>query len=379
MEESFNNKDYADYLIELEKSIAKTDEYEAKRAEKRRALSAAQKRRKEQILRRRKFILLLTTVFLIFTLSIVGIAVLISDSSSKVGDNTPTNADIGEVNKAPKKPAYPSVTKKTLTVSENFDSQHIIVMNVEDHSIMAMRQPFERAYPASTTKIMTLLTAVDYITDYDDTFTMTYEITDPLYVAEATVAGFASGEVINLKDMLYGIILPSGGDASIGIATKISGSEQEFVKLMNKKAKSLGLKGTNFTNCTGLFDENHYTTAADMAVILSEAIKDPLCREILQTTKYTTKPTEQHPEGLEFHSTLFNYMYGDEPDGAEILGGKTGFVNESGYCIASFGKKDGGKEYITVNFEASSKWPAFYNQIDLYTAYVGGKSVSNNR
>ncbi|MBR4072844.1 MAG: hypothetical protein IKK24_02770, partial [Clostridia bacterium] len=110
-----------------------------------------------------------------------------------------------------------------------------------------------------------------------------------------------------------------------------------------------------------------------------EAIKNPLCKEIMSTYQYDAAPTDKHPEGLKFSSTLFNYMYGTEPEGADIKGGKTGFVNESGYCIASFGQSDSGKEYISVTLEAPSKWPAFYDQIDLYSAYAGNSDVKINR
>lgn len=375
MAENFNNKDYAEYFNQLERKITGGYEYKASGLKKEQPASDMQKRQKSKPRYRKKFILLATTVFLIFAISIGGIlSLVLGDKGENVDSekNNPANTTSNI-----KENVYPIETNKTLTVADVFDSKNIIVISTKDNKVVAARDAYSRAYPASTTKIMTLLTALDYITDYNDTFTMTYEITDPLYQQEATVAGFASGEVITLEDMLYGIILPSGGDASIGVATKIAGSEEAFVKLMNKKAKELGLKDTNFTNCTGLFDSNHYTTASDMAVILREAIKNPLSRKILSTQQYNAKPTEQHPEELTFYSTLFNYMYGTEPDGATILGGKTGFVNESGYCIASFGEDENGNEYIAVNFGASSKWPAFYDQIDLYTAYVGNKPLGD--
>lgn len=368
MSNEFNNKDYADYFSKLENSLEKKEKPTPKAKE-------TPKRKAKTIRLNKTFIFGCVSV-----LVVIAIILTITLSKPSAKDTNNQEADIPAesvpVEEESEKIVYPFETKDTLDVKSSIDSHHIIVVDAADNSIIAMRDAFSKAYPASTTKIMTLLTAVDYIDDYTDTFTMTYEITDPLYSEEATVAGFAAGEVITLEDMLYGIILPSGGDASIGVAEKISGSEKEFVKLMNKKAKKLGLKSTNFTNCTGLFNANHYTTAADMAVILSEAMKNPLCRKILTTYKYTAKATEQHPEGLEMTSTLFSYMYGTEPEGADILGGKTGFVNESGYCIASFGQNDNGDEYIVVTLESPSKWPAFFGQIDLYSAYVGKVDVT---
>jgi len=199
---------------------------------------------------------------------------------------------------------------------------------------------------------------------------MSYRITDPLYQQEATVAGFLSGETVNMNDLLYGTILPSGADAAIALAETVAGSEEEFAKLMNKKCKELGLKNTNFVNCTGLYDKNHYTTAFDMSVIMKAVLKNAICKEIISTYRYTTSVTPQHPEGILLENTIFKYMYGTEPEGAQIIGGKTGYTGESGYCICSFGKSDNGTEYICVNLKGQTRWPAVYDQINLYTKFA---------
>lgn len=374
MSYNFNDKEYSNYFSKLEESVTNTAVKEDKVDMP--PKSRVRTNRQKAILRRRKFIVCVISVFLAVLLSVFAVFALFNRGDKQDIDSFPANSsDESQKEEKKEKIKYPYTTEKTLQIAQTVDSKHVLIMDLANSSVIAQRGGFERAYPASTTKIMTLLVAAENINSLEDTFTMTYEITDPLYVAGATVAGFLSGEVINLKDMLYGIILPSGGDASIGVAVKIAGSEKAFVELMNKKAKELGLKDTNFTNVTGLFDNNHYTTAADMAVILSTALKNPLCKEILSTYKYTTSPSNRHPDGIQFSSTLFNYMKGDEPEGADVLGGKTGFVNESGYCIASFGKNDNGEEFIVVTLEASTRWPAFYDQIAIYTDYIGKKTV----
>ena len=140
---------------------------------------------------------------------------------------------------------------------------------------------------------------------------------------------------------------------------------------MNEKVQELGLEDTHFDNVTGLHSENNYSTAYDMAVILDTALKNDLCKKILSTYRYTTASTEHHPEGILLSSTLFTYMYGTEPGTATILGGKTGFVNESGYCIASYGKNNkNGNEYIVVTLSNSARMPAFFGQIDLYKEFA---------
>ncbi|MEE1239045.1 MAG: serine hydrolase [Acutalibacteraceae bacterium] len=263
------------------------------------------------------------------------------------------------------------IDEDTAAIPADNDCGGGIIINTATNKAVAARNPHTRFYPASTTKIMTLLVACENIKNYDDTFTMTLEITDPLYVAEASVAGFLNGEKVTMTDLLYGLILPSGADAAIGLAEKIAGGEAEFVKLMNKKAEELGLTDTHFVNTSGLYDSEHYTTAYDMAVILETALKNPVCKKVLSTYRYTTSKTPQHPDGIELSATLFDYMYGTEPETATVLGGKTGFVNESGYCIASYGQStETGNEYIVVTLKNSSRWPAIHGQIDLYKQFA---------
>ena len=271
----------------------------------------------------------------------------------------------------PERPVFPTANDDTFPLGDECDSKHIIVIDCEKYTIVAAKDPLSRAYPASTTKIMTLLVAAEQIKDITDTFTITLEITDRMYKENASVADFAAGERVSLHDLLYGMILPSGADAAVGLAESLAGSEAAFVKLMNKKVKELGLTDTHFANVTGLFDSENYSTARDIAVILKAAMESPLCREILSTYQHTTAATPEHPEGILLTSTLFSYMYGTEPKTAEILGGKTGYLDESGYCIASFGQNtDTGKEYIVVSLGGSGRWPAFYGQIDLYSAFA---------
>jgi D-alanyl-D-alanine carboxypeptidase (penicillin-binding protein 5/6) len=133
----------------------------------------------------------------------------------------------------------------------------------------------------------------------------------------------------------------------------------------------MGLTGTHFTNCSGLYHKDNYSTAYDMAIITDHAMQNEICREILTTYQHKTAKTPQNSKGIMLQSTLFSYMYGTEPETAVILGGKTGFVNESGYCIASYGKgNESQKEYIVVTMGNSARWPAFYGQIDLYKQFA---------
>lgn len=151
------------------------------------------------------------------------------------------------------------------------------------------------------TKVLTLLVAVEHVSNLSDTFTITREITDYSYSHDCSAVGFDENETVTVKDLLYGTILPSGGDAAAGLACYVSGSLDGFVELMNQKLQELGLSGSaHFTNCVGLYDDNHYCTLYDLAVIMEAAMDNELCREILNARTYVTSSTEQHPTASPF-------------------------------------------------------------------------------
>lgn len=373
MSDHFNGKDYGDYFESLERRLNKAEKPEEPPKTSVKPTQKSRVKKKHgiyKVIKIRKAVLALTLAAAVISVAVFalshngkGEAVPQAATESKTDEPVKTDNTVEKI-------VY-NIPDDTKEIPADNDCEGAIIVNTATHTAVAARNPHKRLYPASTTKLMTLLVACDNIESYDDTFTMTLDITDPLYVAEASVAGFLNGEVISMTDLLYGLILPSGADAAVALTQKISGGETEFVKLMNAKAKELGLKDTRFANATGLFDKEQYTTAYDMAIILETALKNPICKKVISTYQYTTSKTEQHPEGIPLSATLFEYMYGTEPETATILGGKTGFVNESGYCIASYGTNNTtGNEYIVVTLKNSSRWPAFHGQIDLYKQFA---------
>jgi len=378
MSDNFGQKSYGDYFKALEEQLnnptgkaIKPEMHEDFSIPE----SSPQKRKGVyKVFRLRKSVI---AVVLAAVMVIIGTAVITSFTSAKKAETSSdtekernTEVENKENIEEKTKISY-TFPKKTPDIIATNDAKYAIVIDKATNSVIAARNPYEKAFPASTTKIMTLLVAVENITDMEDTFTMSYAITDPLYVRDASVAGFLNGEVVSMTDLLYGLILPSGADAAVGLATKLAGGEEEFVELMNQKAEELELKNTHFANVSGLHDENNYSCAYDMAVILDAALQNELCKTILSTKKHTTAITPQNPKGIPLSSTLFDYMYGTEPEIATILGGKTGYVNQSGYCIASYGKNNiNFNEYIIVTMSNSSRWPAFHGQIDLYKEYA---------
>lgn len=372
MSDFFQNKDYSDYFEKLNNELEKTAPSPPQEKVHYQVTPKKQKGIYKTVHIRHSGLIVAVAIVLIITLIVVlgirGCSKNKPDGTVSIVQSETAN---GETKEVPKEKISYSFTDSTVAIPKTNDANAAIIVRLSDNTVIAQRDANKKIYPASTLKIMTLLTAVQNIKDMSDTFTMTYDITDPLYVEEASVAGFLNNEKVTMTDLLYGTILPSGADAAMGLAVKIAGSEEEFVKLMNANAKKMGLKNTHFTNATGLFNQDNYTTCYDMAIILENAMQNELCRKILSTYQHTTEKTPQNPDGILLQSTLFSYMYGTEPETAVILGGKTGFVNEAGYCIASFGENiSKTEEYIIVTMGNSSKWPAFYGQIDLYKEFA---------
>ena len=228
-------------------------------------------------------------------------------------------------------------------------SAHGEVIRVSDGAVIARKAEEERTYPASLTKIMTAYVAIENLEDLQEEITLPAEMFEKLWAEGASMAGFAPGETVTAMDLLYGVMLPSGADSCIALADKISGSEEAFVELMNQKAQELGMKGTHFTNSSGLHDENHYTTVHDLGILLMEALKNDTFRQIFTARTYTTTPTQVNPSGITFEASVFKNMNTDQSARATgvIQGGKTGYTQEAGLCLASMGTV-GGEEFLVI-------------------------------
>ncbi len=250
------------------------------------------------------------------------------------------------------------------------NSSFAILVDLSSNTVVADKNAAEVISPASMTKILTLLTAVDMITDLQDTFTVTIEVTDYCFSNDCSAAGFALDETVTVEDLLYGLILPSGGDAAYALALYCSGSMESFAEAMNAKVRELGLsEHAHFTNSAGLYDDGNHCTVADMAMILKAAVENELCREVLSRHIYTTSSTEQHPEGIEL-SNWFLRKIEDKDCHGEVACAKTGFVNESGCCAASYQISNSGKRYICVTGNAWSSWRCIYDHVAIYDRYT---------
>lgn len=269
---------------------------------------------------------------------------------------------------------YAAFTKDT-EILTGIRSEFAILIDIAKNEVVAHKNGNVKMYPASMTKVMTLIVAYENIADMNETFTFDYTITDPAYKAGASIAGFLAGETVPMIDIMYGIALPSGADATTAVAVKIAGSEEAFVELMNEKVKTMGLENTHFVNASGLHDPDHYSTAHDIAKIFEYAMNIPLLEEILSTYMYTTTPTAQHPDGLLLVSTVFKRMYGDEPEVAEIIAGKTGYTHEALNCLVSCAETPDERRFILVTGRAVStasegQYGAVYDAFEIYKNYI---------
>ena len=263
-------------------------------------------------------------------------------------------------------------TDATKTLDLELYSSSAVLVDVQSGTVLAEKGMDEKIYPASMTKVMTLLVAAENLPDLDATFTMTQAIIDPIYLAGASMAGFVDGETVTMRDLLYGAVVPSGAEATEALAQAVAGSEEAFVAMMNEKAAALGLTNTHFMNTSGLHDENHYSTVREIALILQAALENETCAEILSAENYRASETEQHLDGLAMtNKFLYRVHHEYSLGGAEITAAKTGYTAEAMNCCASAGKTPDGRSVICVTANAWTGEFCIEDHIALYTKYCG--------
>lgn len=274
-------------------------------------------------------------------------------------------------------PEQPALTlaqasENTRTLDLELYSSSAVLVDVQSGTVLAEKGMDEKIYPASMTKVMTLLVAAENLPDLDATFTMTQAIIDPLYLAGASMAGYVNGETVTMRDLLYGAVVPSGAEATEALAQAVAGSEEAFVAMMNEKAAALGLTNTHFMNTSGLHDENHYSTVREIALILQAALENETCTEILSAENYRASETEQHPDGLAMtNKFLYRVHHEYALNGAEITAAKTGYTAEAMNCCASAGTTPDGRSVICVTANAWTGEFCIEDHIALYTKYCG--------
>lgn len=275
-------------------------------------------------------------------------------------------------------PIYCPVSgEATASLAGKLNSDFAILMRTSDGASIAELDADARMYPASMTKIMTLILACEYVESgagsFDDKIEITWDIIKGVYDGNGANISLQIGEVVNVKDMIYAMMLPSACDASAALAWYVGGTEKEFAEMMNEKAREIGMTGSSFKNSSGLYHKEHYSTARDVATMLNYAIQDPFMREVMQTEEYTISGTNHHGRRT-VRSTTFKMFSGYSGTavlrGAKILGGKPGLLDAAGKCLASFAVSDDGELYILITGKASGSRTAVTDAYYVYSNYT---------
>ncbi len=231
------------------------------------------------------------------------------------------------------------------------NSNYAYVYNVKEDKVMYELDSNKQIPVASLTKIMTSIIVIEN-TDLNKEVTIIDNDLRDMY--EYAVAGYKVGEVVTIKDLLYGVLLPSGSDAVNAVVRATTSSEEDFIKLMNDKVSQLGLNNTHFSNAIGK-DDNNYSTMHDMAKILEYALENETFKEIFTTSEYQNN-------NLLLKGPL------SKLDSNIVGGAKTGFTYAAMYCFASFSKQEN-FDYIVVTAYADSYKDVMNDHVNIYNYY----------
>ncbi len=267
----------------------------------------------------------------------------------------------------------------------------VYVENLDTDTVVLDKASEQKMYPASTTKIMTYIVVAENVSDFENTMVKIDEDVLADMDPESSVMGLLDhiGEEFSVLDLLYGLMLPSGNDAALVLARYVGESIDGFADMMNKKAETLGCKNTHFVNPNGLFDENHYTTARDMAVITKYAMTLDRFKEITNTKSYM-------PKGFSEPIETTNYMIDSSQEGGKYYyeyakGIKTGYTAEAGKCLVSTAQRDGytylcvalGADYSEVEqinyamLDSAEIYDWAFNNLSYQTLYSKDEAIKS--
>ena len=306
----------------------------------------------------KKKLIYLTSVIMLFLLSVSFCLVSFAQEEEE-----PTT-------EAPKTTEYPDEPGRLPdTVGDS-----IVVMDAATGQVIYAKDAYEKRYPASITKVMTVLVALEH-GNLEDTITMSDTAVWGIERDSSHIA-LDVGEEINFEDALYAVLLVSANEAAWGVAEHVAGTLDKFCDLMNQKAEELGCVSTHFVNANGLHDDEHYTCAYDMALIAREAIKNDKFREITATTHYIIPPTNKQEEERELWQN--NKLIKEESDFyyPYCEGGKTGFTDQALGTLVTWAKKDD-VELICVVMHSRPTSTTYTDSKALYEYYFNNYSYAS--
>ena len=258
-------------------------------------------------------------------------------------------------------------------------SSYAALADLSTGEIIASRKANEEIYPASMTKVMTLIVVVENLPDENclkDEITISQSVCHAMTSAGSSGIGLEAGEKISVESLLYALILKSDGVAACELARYVAGSEEDFVKLMNEKAAEMGLTSTHFENPTGLFHPDHKSTAREIASIMAYAMNMKLCRKVMLTQSYNAPCVGVDGKTFSYnlyHSlivTQFDKIPVNQPDTVKVAAAKTGFTDESRFCLVTYAESADGHGYVCVTAKGDSYNACVADYITIYNTYA---------
>lgn len=244
----------------------------------------------------------------------------------------------------------------------DFHSKNVVLYNYDTDQVVFEQGADEVISIASMTKIMTALVLIENIDDLDTQVILRQEHFKGLREANASVAGFRLGQKVTYRDLLYGIILPSGADAVQTLAIEVFGSNDNLVKKMNKKVESLNLKNTHFINPVGLDAKGHYSTLKEVGIILKEALKNDIFKEIYTTRRYLTSD-----KSITLYSTIVAPLNMINKNATYIKGSKTGYTGLAGRCLSTLAyDEENDINYLLITAGAQEKVHPVIDAVNMY-------------
>ena len=222
-----------------------------------------------------------------------------------------------------------------------------ILMEAETGTVLYAKNIHERLYPASTTKLLTCLLAAENCS-LDEMVTFSYDAVHSI-PSDGSNMGIDAGEVLPMDECLYGIMVASANEVSSAVAEHVAGNIDSFTDMMNNRAKELGCLNSHFVNSNGLYDDNHYTSAYDLALIARAFFKNDTLRRIGNTTTYHFMPTETQPD--DFYKTNKHKLINGDIPYEVIIGGKTGYTSEARQTLVTGCEQNGLRLICVVMME----------------------------
>lgn len=347
------------------------------------------------------WIVLATTAFLLVAMLITMTVLLIADATATPTPATPSGDGGGQTQTEPKETQASNIGKTkpqpTVPTRDNYvasndggaqtisgiQSEAAILVELDAYTATATKNADVRIYPASMTKVMTLLVACEELakTDNDlylqDLLTVKQEqVTYAQKMGASGVMGFKAGEQVSMENMLYLINYNSDTVACLAVAEALAGSEAAFVTRMNQKAEEIGCRSTHFVNVTGLHDNDHYTTCREMAAIMAAALDNPLAKKIITSFNGRSIPiTPARKNTPTAYAGWYSERLGDNAtlSTVTVKGGKTGYEDIPTACFVTYAQAKNGKQYICVTVgrisEAGAKISAAQSTTDTKAVY----------